>query len=91
MRRPPTIWLNGADGDIRIRVGAQTAALATHGLMLWDGQSRGTLTNIRNLVTRDKPTVVYVAPTKTFVTVRTSADIEAVTTQASLSATSAAS
>ncbi len=43
---------------------------ADYGFMLWDGKSRGTLTNIDDLVAQSKPVVVYVAPEKTFVTVR---------------------
>jgi hypothetical protein len=46
------------------------AAEADYGLMLWDGQSRGTLTNIVSLVRQGKPVVVYFAPGKTFQTVR---------------------
>jgi adenine-specific DNA-methyltransferase len=40
------------------------AAEATVGLMLWDGQSRGTLMNVVRLVGQGKPTVVYVQPGK---------------------------
>lgn len=43
---------------------------ADYGLMLWDGKSRGTLTNIEDLVRQRKPVVVYLAPEKSFVTVR---------------------
>jgi len=43
---------------------------ADYGLMLWDGKSRGTITNIEDLVQRQKPVVVYLAPTKSFVTLR---------------------
>lgn len=46
------------------------AAEATVGLMLWDGQSRGTLMNVLRLAARDKPVVVYVQPRKAFVEVR---------------------
>jgi len=49
----------------------EMAKLATHGLMLWDGESRGTFTNIRNLVRADKPVVVYVSPVRKFFNVRT--------------------
>jgi hypothetical protein len=45
-------------------------AEADYGLMLWDGKSRGTLANIRDLVDRKKPVVVYLAPTRSFVTLR---------------------
>jgi hypothetical protein len=52
------------------------AADATHGLMLWDGESRGTFGNVRNLVGAGKPVVVYLSPAKQFLNVRTEADIE---------------
>lgn len=42
---------------------------ADYGLMLWDGQSRGTLRNILDLVRHGKPVVVYIAPKKAFCTV----------------------
>jgi adenine-specific DNA-methyltransferase len=45
-------------------------------LMLWDGKSRGTLTNIRDLVGQAKPVVVYIAPNKSFVTIRESGQLE---------------
>ena len=41
---------------------------ADYGLMLWDGKSRGTLTNIVDLVRQGRPVVVYVAPAKAFAT-----------------------
>ena len=53
------------------------AAAATVGLMLWDGQSRGTLMNVLRLSKGKKPVVVYVQPRKTFVDVRTHADLSA--------------
>ena len=52
------------------------AEAATHGLMLWDGESRGTYANIRNLIAGHKPVVVYLSPTKSFVNVRTQTDLE---------------
>ena len=45
-------------------------AEADYGLMLWDGKSRGTLANIKDLVDRQKPVVVYFAPNKSFLTLR---------------------
>jgi len=45
-------------------------AEADYGLMLWDGKSRGTLANIKDLVERQKPVVVYFAPDKSFLTLR---------------------
>jgi hypothetical protein len=51
------------------------AAAATVGLMLWDGQSRGTLMNVLRLADQSKPVVVYVQPRKGFVDVRTQSDL----------------
>lgn len=45
---------------------------ADYGLMLWDGRSRGTLTSIIHLVRQGKPVVVYIAPDKSFYTLRRS-------------------
>lgn len=45
---------------------------ADYGLMLWDGRSRGTLTNIVHLVREGKPVVVYIAPDRSFYTLRQS-------------------
>jgi hypothetical protein len=53
------------------------AAAATVGLMLWDGQSRGTLMNVLRLADRNKPVVVYVQPRRGFVDVRTQRDLSA--------------
>jgi hypothetical protein len=48
---------------------------ADYGLMLWDGRSRGTLTNIVHLVRDGKPVVVYVAPEHSFYTLRRSGQL----------------
>ena len=45
-------------------------AEADYGFMLWDGKSRGTLANIRDLIGRQKPVVVYLASSKSFFTLR---------------------
>ena len=57
---------------------AKDAAMAEEadvGLALWDGQSSGTIVNVARLVARSKPAVVYVAPTKTFSTLKTPDDL----------------
>ncbi len=46
------------------------------GLMLWDGESRGTLANIFRLVKQRKKVVVYILPQKRFVTLRSTSDLE---------------
>lgn len=48
---------------------------ADYGLMLWDGRSRGTLRSIVDLVRKSKPVVVYIAPNKSFYTLRQSDDL----------------
>ena len=50
---------------------------ADYGLMLWDGQSRGTLTDIVDLVRKGKPVVIYLAPDKSFYTLRRPIDLAA--------------
>lgn len=51
------------------------ASEASHGLMIWDGESRGTFTNILNLVREAKPVVVYLSRQKTFHTIRENRDL----------------
>ena len=52
------------------------AAEATIGLMVWDGESRGTLLNVLRLIGQHKPVVVYVSPRKAFIDVRNERDFE---------------
>lgn len=47
------------------------------GLMLWDGESRGTLANVRALAEAGKPVTVYVAPARRFVNVLSMSDYAA--------------
>jgi hypothetical protein len=46
------------------------AQAATHGLMIWDKKSVGTLMNVLRLVSGGKPTVIYLAPDRRFVDVK---------------------
>jgi hypothetical protein len=48
---------------------------ADYGLMLCDGQSRGTLTSIVDLVRKEKLVVVYISTDKSFCTLRQSTDL----------------
>jgi hypothetical protein len=48
---------------------------AAYGLMLWDGESKGTLNSVINMVRQGKPVVVYLAPKRTFQNLRSSADV----------------
>jgi hypothetical protein len=54
------------------------AEAAEYGLMLWDGKSKGTINNVVNLSRRNKVVVVYVAPAKSFETVRSFEDLKGV-------------
>ena len=47
------------------------------GLMLWDGESRGTLTNVEALVRDGKPVALYLSRFHRFVSVRTPEDLSA--------------
>lgn len=51
------------------------AEVATHGLMLWDGKSKGTLANIVNLTREQKPVVVFISATKAVYTLRHEGDL----------------
>ena len=46
------------------------------GFMLWDGVSKGTLTNVINLLHCDKKVVLFSSPKKRFYTVRSSEDLD---------------
>ncbi len=48
---------------------------ASCGFMIWDGTSKGTLTNVINLVRADKKVLLYSAPKKQFFTLRTTGDL----------------
>jgi hypothetical protein len=45
------------------------------GLMLWDGESRGTLANAARLLHQEKKVVIYLAAFREFRTLRTKADL----------------
>ena len=45
------------------------AAAADYGFMIWNGESKGTLNNIINLLEQEKPCSVYLFPRKQFVSI----------------------
>ena len=49
---------------------------ASCGFMLWDGISKGTLTNVINLLDYDKKVLLFSAPKKQFFTLRSSEDLD---------------
>jgi hypothetical protein len=62
------------------------ADMAECGLMLWDGESRGTMSNVENLARAGKPVSVYVGPRRRFVNVRSEPDIHALVTPSAATA-----
>jgi len=59
---------------------AKDAAMAQEakcGLMLWDGESRGTLNNVLNLLGRGKKVMVYLGPYKSFYKLSNEEDLDA--------------
>ena len=48
---------------------------ADYGFMLWDGESKGTLNNILNLLERGKHVVLYFSPKKSFITLKIVGDV----------------
>ncbi|MBM4296407.1 MAG: hypothetical protein FJ143_01560 [Deltaproteobacteria bacterium] len=57
---------------------AKDAAMANeadYGLMLWDGDSAGTLVNVARLVAFHKPVVVYLSRQRRFVTLKSREDL----------------
>ena len=67
---------HGRDRGLEFYTAKDDAMLhdADYGLFSWDGKSKGTLRNIRKMAELGKPTVVYIAPFKKFVTVRNAQD-----------------
>lgn len=49
---------------------------ATCGFMLWDGESKGTLTNVINLLNSGKKTLLYLSPKKLFFKLHTYEDFQ---------------
>jgi hypothetical protein len=54
---------------------AAMAKEADYGLMLWDGRSAGTIVNVARLVRSGKQVVLYLAPARRFVTLRSKDDL----------------
>lgn len=54
----------------------EMARVADFGLMIWDAKTTGTLSNVLELLSRKKKTVVFVNKEKTFITVGTVGQLE---------------
>ena len=51
------------------------ANTADYGFMIWDGESKGTLNNMMNLISRNKPVMVYLINQKKFFTAESMEDL----------------
>jgi len=51
------------------------------GLMLWDGKSKGTLSNVHRLLNAGKKVVLWIAPEKKFRTLKNLADWQKLTAE----------
>jgi hypothetical protein len=51
---------------------------ADYGFMVWEGKSRGTLSNIVNLLAGRKKVLVFLAPEMSFYMIRTNEDLSAI-------------
>ena len=52
------------------------AELADYGLVIWDGKSAGSIANVLELTRQNKVAVVYLAPSKEFLTLRSRSDTD---------------
>jgi hypothetical protein len=62
----------------------EMAREAECGLMLWDGESRGTLANAENLLRVGKPVALYVSAAHRFIALHTAEDLTSLRTQLSV-------
>jgi hypothetical protein len=54
---------------------------ADYGFMIWDGKSRGTLSNIKNLLNNNKTCLLYISPHKTFYNIKSYNDLHSISKQ----------
>jgi hypothetical protein len=54
---------------------AQASLDADYGFMIWDGESKGTLNNVLNLIHQEKSALVYRSPSREFIQIRSADDI----------------
>lgn len=54
---------------------AQASLDADYGFMIWDGESKGTLNNVLNLIHQGKPALVYRSPSREFIQIKSTDDV----------------
>lgn len=62
---------------------AQASLDADYGFMIWDGESKGTLNNVLNLIQQGKSALVYRSPSREFIQIRSTNDIVSLVTSCS--------
>ena len=63
-------------------VGSDWTYLET-GVMIWDGESKGTLNNVLNLVQQGKSALVYLSPIREFIPVKSRQEVAALVSRCS--------
>ena len=53
----------------------EMAKESDYGIMIWDGESKGTLNNINNLLRQNKQVLVYYSPEKIFRNIKTFSEL----------------
>lgn len=51
---------------------------ADYGFMIWDGESKGTLNNVLNLIQQNKQALVYISPKREFFPVKSTNDVNSI-------------
>lgn len=54
---------------------AQMSLDADYGFMIWDGESKGTLNNVLNMVQQGKSILVYRSPSREFIQIKSTEDV----------------
>jgi hypothetical protein len=54
---------------------AQMSLDADYGFMIWDGESKGTLNNVLNMVQQGKSVLVYRSPSREFIQIKSTDDV----------------
>lgn len=54
---------------------AQMSFAADYGFMIWDGESKGTLNNVLNLIQQGKLALVYRSPSREFIQIKSTDDV----------------
>ena len=74
---PRLPWEQGVVGFFQRHLGQPVAMVdaAEYGLMIWNGESKGTLNDMIKMVRDCKPVVVYIAPRRVFQRLRSMEDL----------------